>query len=173
MTPVRVATLPALGWGRGLGGIACQPLADIVVEILLAPDHTGQGLSLYGLNVRVGQRLLQAGVEFVRLLAPPVEDVIEISVGRSPQSGCQSQTYPHLTSGRHGELVVGGAFRSRSGWIDRFCIPLDQKFVKGILEIAFSILHPEEASRICLILAKQAGRSAFRVQRVIAEHRMF
>src|ERR1700731_3126378 len=67
MGPVAVAAVPApRGWGR-LCGIACQPLGNVEVEELLAPDHSGKRLSLDGARICAVDSLLDVCVELVSL----------------------------------------------------------------------------------------------------------
>jgi len=51
MLPVVIAAEPAFWRRRRESGVAFEPLADIVVEILFAPQESGEGLALDGAEV--------------------------------------------------------------------------------------------------------------------------
>ena len=80
--PVAVAAVLAPLRRRGLGRVALQPLADVVVEELLAPDHAGQGLALDGAGILAGDVLLQLGIELVRLGTAPTHHLVEVGETR-------------------------------------------------------------------------------------------
>ena len=66
------------GRRRRLQRVAVQPLRDVEVIELLGPDHAGERLALHEARVRIGDVLLQRGVELVGLGPAPREDRVEI-----------------------------------------------------------------------------------------------
>ena len=79
--PFTVAAPLAFGRWRQLAGIAIEPLRHVVIEELLAPDHSREGLTLDVTNVSVGNILLQLGVELIRFATALGHDAIELSKG--------------------------------------------------------------------------------------------
>ena len=63
---------------RRLRWVALQPFLHVVVEELLAPDHSREGLALHHPRVGVGDVVLQLGVELVSLAATPGKDGVEV-----------------------------------------------------------------------------------------------
>jgi hypothetical protein len=61
-----------------LAGIAVQPLPDVIVIVLLRPQHAGEGLPLHAADVFVRDVALHVGVIGIRLGRALPEDVIEI-----------------------------------------------------------------------------------------------
>ena len=62
----------------GLARIARQPFGHVVVEILLRPEHAGEGLALNPAQILVDHLLLNLAIEDVRLRFAQREDAVEI-----------------------------------------------------------------------------------------------
>ena len=106
MHPFTIAPVPTLP-GRGrLGRIAAEPLRDIEVEELLAPDHAGVGLALNAARVLVGHALLQLLVELIGLAEASSKRCVEIlegsaGIGSRSILAPQPQAQPYPASRRH------------------------------------------------------------------------
>src|SRR5215471_3448309 len=75
--PIAVApALPVLR-RRRLSRIAIEPTLYIEVVKLLAPQHSGEGLTLYPPHVLVDNASLERGVKGIRLGNAPGENIIE------------------------------------------------------------------------------------------------
>jgi hypothetical protein len=88
-----------------------QPLGQIVIEVLLAPEHSGQCLT-HHLGLILGQRIRGDGrIESVRFCLPGLEPGLERIPEGSPQPlgrlvrQLQSDRLAPLR--RHGESVMG------------------------------------------------------------------
>src|SRR5581483_5356407 len=68
--PARVPAALALGRWRGAGGIAVEPLADVVAVELFGPEEARERLALNQRGVRIARVLADLRVELVALLAP-------------------------------------------------------------------------------------------------------
>src|ERR1700758_4192940 len=94
MRPLAVAAMTtAGGWWR-LCRISIQPLRNVEVEKLFAPDHSGEGLTLHAARVRAFDAFLQVCVEFVRLADPACEYLREVT--KWVRRGCPRQTQAEL-----------------------------------------------------------------------------
>ena len=82
MPPVGITALVPRGRRRRLGRVAVEPFGDIVMVILLGPDHAGIGLPLNEPSIRIGRALLEGERrELVGLGDPAGEGCIEIGEG--------------------------------------------------------------------------------------------
>ena len=85
-----------------LPGIAVQPLPDVVVIILLRPQHAGERLPLHPTDVFVGDVALQVGVIGIRLGDALLEDLIEIGEGlRVRLTGAEPRSHHRAASRRY------------------------------------------------------------------------
>ena len=89
VVPVVVARRGLAGRLEGVGAALFQPVVHVVVVKLLAPQHSGQGLTHDIGRVGVERRGSDAGVELVGLLAPRLQHVVELAAERTRPS-CRS-----------------------------------------------------------------------------------
>ena len=75
--PIRVAAGPTAGGGRWEGGVAGEPLFDVVIEKLFGPHEAGEGLALDVFEIVGGVFGMDGGVEGVGLLLALCEELIE------------------------------------------------------------------------------------------------
>jgi hypothetical protein len=70
-----------------------QPFGNVVIKILLAPDHAGESLSLDEPSVVIGKIDLELVIEPVSFRTPSIDHLIEglerIAFGSVPQAGVQ------------------------------------------------------------------------------------
>src|SRR5689334_13060419 len=78
MRPVAVAAVLAAGRGLWMFRIAAEPLRHVVVKELLAPDHSGERLTLDALRVAARDVTLQVAVELVSFATSAREDTVEV-----------------------------------------------------------------------------------------------
>ncbi len=67
VSPLAVAAIPAVGGRCRVVRVAVQPFRHVVIEVLLAPDHSGEGLALDRAGIGPGHAVLEVGVERVGL----------------------------------------------------------------------------------------------------------
>ena len=79
------ATVASIGRGGRLRGVPSDPLGDVEIEVLLAPDHPGEGLALNEAGIRVRNTPLQLRVKLVRFPYPSRERLIEMAERRAVQ----------------------------------------------------------------------------------------
>src|SRR6266436_6771762 len=79
MRPLAIAG--AAGGGGWLPGVPHEPLRNVEVEELLAPDHAGVGLALYGPSIRAVHAALNDGVELVGLANALRKHRVEVRKG--------------------------------------------------------------------------------------------
>src|SRR5262249_61163593 len=77
----------ALRW-LCLRRIALQPLGDVVIEELLGPQDSREGLALDAAQVLVPHLALQPGIERIRFRLALVEDPIDVGEGRRLGQAC-------------------------------------------------------------------------------------
>ena len=75
--PIVVPTVTTLGRRRWLRRVSLQPLADVVTVELLAPDHSGQRLTLHGPGIGIREIFLQFSVKRVGLGLPLFQQGVE------------------------------------------------------------------------------------------------
>ena len=93
-----VAPGVAAGIGFGLGGIAREPAAHIVVIALLAPQQASERLALHIARIFTEFRVDAPGVEFVRFFFAQIENLAK----RRPKELCDRRLVL-------GEVLVGEA----------------------------------------------------------------
>src|SRR5882724_5294945 len=81
MDPLVVAAAEAGSGRRGLCRITVQPLCDVVMKILLRPEHPGESLALNAAEILVRDLALQRRIKGVRLGFAQIEGLLEISEG--------------------------------------------------------------------------------------------
>src|SRR5687767_2189126 len=106
MTPATVAPLLALARRRGLGIVAVEPAADLVVVVLLGPHHPGERLALHGPRIRVDDVALQRAVERVGLATALREDGVDVPQRRTAWLARQPHAGGDLGPGRDHEATL-------------------------------------------------------------------
>ena len=140
MIPIGVAPVLALGRGRGLRGIAFQPLLDDVMIKLLAPKHAGKGLSLDGAMFLTQAGRCELSIKSVRFHGTAQNQVIEIGkrirIGEGKRlayaprhRASQAQPDRNRLTGRNNAPVMGGHFRSDAVWIHQVQLISDNTIV--------------------------------------------
>ena len=171
--PVEVAppgVPPGLAHGRrfGLGRVAVQPPGDIVVEQLLAPQHTGGGLPQHQRLIRARARRRQLSVELIRLGLALGHHLIEVRaergrhLGRGPArpAGGRPEPEPELGGlpGRHGDLVPERALGPDPGRVDRGRA-VDHVVVDAVLGVGRDRVGAIQPGQVGLVLAEQQLRA--------------
>ena len=115
--------------------VAFEPFRNVVVEILLGPDHPGESLPLNEASVRVLQITLHLVIVCVCLRTPGVHYSIEDSNG-SPAE-VTPQTRSGLDRAASGNIAdnVSGRLCSTLGGIHSGRISLNDILMKRILKI--------------------------------------
>ena len=97
-------------------GIALQPFGNVEVEELLAPDHSGECLSLNGPRICALNSVLQARVELISLADARVEQRAEVCKRRRGGTFCQPKLNLELPpAGTRNEYQAAALVPLRSG----------------------------------------------------------
>ncbi len=146
-----------------------QPLLQVEVVILLAPEHPRQRLAVHPALVFAESFRRDPPVEFVRVSDPALEDPLEALEGIFRRGGCEPQADRPAAAAGHVEDIVGRSLGPRLGGIHRFALSLDEVRVESILDVGRSAGLAPETLRIALILGEQQLRASIAVQPVLAQ----
>src|ERR1700689_2495464 len=90
MHPFAVSPAAPLRRRFDLSRITVDPFGDVEVEILLAPEHAGEGLPLYEPRILVSQIALQVGIELICIGNALLEDPFQVGHQRGLASTRQA-----------------------------------------------------------------------------------
>ena len=108
--PACVTSIQPLDWRRGLGRIALEPCRNVEIVELLRPQHAGKGRALDNAPARVGNILLERGIELVGFRQPVGENAIESNKGLAPRvGGPQAKPDARAGPGRKSQAVMESA----------------------------------------------------------------
>jgi hypothetical protein len=169
MFPVVVAPFGAGQGRRRPSRIAVQPLGDVVVVDLLAPQHPGQSLTLDIAGVVVQGRGLKRGVEFVGFGLALGEESVKIGKGRGVFALAETQTQGFCFARLQMQMIVGGRFAPGLGRVDRARLALDQIAVKGVFDKRGWIGNTEQPFPIALVFGEEQLRRVLGIEGVVAE----
>ncbi len=161
----------ALRRRRRLLWVTIEPFRHVVVVKLLFQIMPANVWRCTSLASGSTMPLLQLGVELVGLAAARIKNGVEIREG--PKQGFrpfvpgQSQPYVRRGSGFNVYFMKRADFRADLFGIDRIVPALHEIFVKGVLEIAAHLFHPEQPARIGVVVAEQQGRRGIEVNAVL------
>ena len=168
MRPLAVAAVQALPRRRRLRRVARQPPRNVEMEVLLAPDHAGEGLALHRTRVLAGHALLQGGIERVRLRAAPRKHRIEVGesdsaivVQAQTQHGAAAGGNFHHTTQRHFGAAVAVA--------DGRHAAVDDVVVDAVFEHLVSVRRAEQPHHIGLVFGHENVDGAVGVQVIRAK----
>jgi len=169
--PLAVAHLLAQ---RRSNVVLLQPLVHIVVEVLLGPEHAGQGLAknIAAIRVSLDRRRNQRRIEGVRCFNPGAEQLVE--TGKRIAAGAgggarQPQANRLFFTGSDRQLAVGGSLGAGLPGIDGIMPLVDEKAVETVLDIGAAVRCAGDALMIGFILGKEQRHVPFTAEIVIVE----
>ncbi len=153
-----------------------QPLSDVVVVILLRPQHPGQSLphdqALVGAHL--GGR--DGSVEGVRLLLARAERRVEVPTKGAPGSrrrrGGQPQAHHRGGPRLHGERVVGGHLGAGVRRAHRLAVVVHDVAVDRVLGVWRAIGRAGHALAVRLVLGVKKRHAALAREGVLAPFRV-
>src|SRR6516162_6041265 len=170
VSPIAVAPVLPVLRRRRLSRIAIEPTLHTEVIELLAPQHSGDGLTLYPPQVLVGDAFLERGVKSIHLGNAPGENIIEAGkTARSFLTGGKPHPDRSATSGGDFAQVKSSDFRAFAGSVYRFGIIVDNVFVKCVLEVAWRGTKAEQSVEIGFVVAEQQAICALEVNAKFAQ----
>src|SRR5438046_1688023 len=160
MVPLAISAVGAIGRRVRLWRVPFNPLGDVEVEVLLAPDHPGEGLALNEARIGVRNVPLQMCVELVGFPEPACENPVEVLEGCAAELATQTQSDLDTAGGGHLPGVprcgLGAALRR----IHNRGVPKNDTIVKAVLEEAGSTGLIPESVVVRLVVAEQQFRGA-------------
>jgi hypothetical protein len=166
--PLGVAHVAAGRREQRMALMLAQPLFQVEVIELLAPEHSRQRLTMHPALIfvqRVGRNPL---VEFVRVGDPAFEYPIEIAKGIFYLGGRQTQPNRLAAAGGHVEGIVGRRLGPRLGGIHRLALPRDDVGVERIFHVWGRVGLVPQTLRIAFVFSEQQIRGAIAMEPVIA-----
>ena len=131
-----------------------QPFGNVVIKILLAPDHPGESLSLDEPSVIIRKIDLELVIERVSFRAPGIDHLSEgfewIVFGSVPQASAQLKAATRRNSANE----VGGGLGPNAFGIRCGGISIHHIFVKCIFEISLHVLS-EKSARVGFVFRKE------------------
>ena len=147
LAPVAVAAVQARIRWRPAGRVAVEPLRDVVVVQLLAPDEPGEGLPLDERLVVVEGPVGERGVERVGLAdpgrrrsPPPPARVASVRALGQPEQDRLGR------AGRDRQLVAGGHLGPGPGRVDRRRDAIDDRRTDPVLDERRGVGTPHRRS---------------------------
>src|SRR5271156_4370356 len=148
-----IAAGVACGIGLGLGGVAFEPTADIVVVALFAPQQAGEGLTLNIARVFGLFGIDAFGVKFVGFFDALIEDLLESRTKELQRAGvaggqiliCKAKTYRPTFSRSDFRRKMGCCFGPGQFRIHRATFAIDNIAVERVFHErsrAFRIKQP-------------------------------
>ncbi len=152
--------------------VLLQPLIQIEVVVLLAPEHPRQRLAVHPPFIFVQRLRRNPLVEFVRVGDPAFEYLLETAKGIVYPGGRQTQADGRAAAAGHVEDIVGRRLGPDLGGVDRLAAARDEVLVERILDVGRRIGLAPETLRIALILGEEQLRGAIAMQPVVAQLRV-
>ncbi len=170
MSPLVVATLPALWGWRRIAKIALQPILNYVVIELLGPQHTGEALTHDVLRVRGKVLRYHRCVELVGFAPAESKRLIEAGKGvLAFEIGVSQAQADHDRLARtNREVVVRRCFRAGVFGIHRFFGPMHDVVVNAVFYVGRAVLDSKQSAGIGFVLGEEKLRRAFTMQPAIA-----
>src|SRR5215469_4930018 len=153
--PVAVAAVTPLWRRRRLRGITAQPLGDVEVEELLAPDHAGERLPLHEPCILALHAVLQVRVELVGFPTAQAEERVEVAEGLAASPPPQAKSDLSLAASWHLLRIPGRDLGAAPRGIDGSRIPVHDALVDTILEVTWLPRLIPQAVAVRLVLTEQ------------------
>ena len=173
--PLAVAHALALLPGQmAAGAMLVEPQVEVVVEVLLGPEHAGQRLAQHVGAVGVlrdsgrGQRRIE-GIGFGQALC---EYCVEVGEGRARLrrlAGRQPQAQDLRLARADTEAVVGRHLGALPRRIHRSGLALHEVAVEGVLHVGRRILAAEKAHMVGLVLGEEQRHVTLDMQVVVVQ----
>ena len=145
-----------------------EPLPDVVVEELLAPEHAGQRLTHDQRGVARHARRRDGCVERIRLLASRLQDGVEVSewpAGHGGRvDGRQADLDLDALAGGHGDPVVGGGLGAGLGRVHRTTLAVNDVVVDPVLDPRALVRLSGDPLGVGLVLGEEQGRVLIAVE---------
>ena len=149
--------------------VLLQPLIQIEVVELLAPEHARQRLAVHPPLIFTQRSRRDPFVEFVGVGDPAFEDLVEIAEGIAYLGGRQTQADGLAAAAGDVEDIVGRSLGPGLGWVDRLAAARDDVLVERILDVGRRVGLVPQTLRVALILGEEQLRRAIAMQPILAE----
>ena len=170
--PLRVPHVVPGGLEQRMTLVLAQPVLEIEVVVLLAPQHSGQRLAVHPALI-FGQRLGRDPlVEFVGVGDAALEYLLEAAEGVVGPGGRQAQPDSLAAAAGHVEDIVGRGLGARLGGIHRLALSRDDVGVERILDVGRRVGLAPQTLRVALVFGEEQLRGAIAMQPVLAELRV-
>ena len=171
MRPFAIATGLTAGGRRRVVRIAVQPFGNVVVEVLLAPDHSGERLPLDGACISAGHS--RAGCRrrtHRRREMRAAKDLVEVAERMDERFLREAQADFGLAVCRHHALVPDRRLRAVLLRVDRVLGAIDHAFIDAVLPESLARVIVPELLRVRLVVAEQCS-AATRVELLVVAYR--
>ena len=149
-----------------------QPLIEIEVVVLLAPQHAGQCLTVHPPFIVVQRMRRNPRVEFVCVGDPAVKYPLEPAKGIVYPGSRQTQANSRAATTGHVEDIMGRSLGPNLGGVDCLTAARDEVRVERILDIRRRIGLAPQPLRIALILGEEHLRGALAMQPILPQLRV-
>ena len=146
-----------------------QPLLQVEVVVLLAPQHSCQRLAVHPPLILAQRLRRDPPVEFVCVSDPAFEYPLEAAEGVVRRGGCKPQADRLAAAAGHFKHVMGRGLRPRLGGIHRLALSRDDVGVERILDVGRSTGLAIETAGIALILCEHQLRASIAIQPGLAQ----
>ena len=165
---------PLLDRHRRPGAVFGQPCVQVIVKVLLGPQHAGERLAHHpgAVLIRLHGGGHDRGIELVGLLAPRLEDRIEVAerLGRRLRRRAhQAQADDVRCAGPDADLVVSRRLRSFLRRVHRRRITVNNEIIDAVLHVGRGVRRCEQAGVVGLVLREQERHLAFTVEEVVLQ----
>ena len=162
MRPVRVAPMPAAAGGGGCRGSPFSHSRDIEIVELLAPQHSGQRLTLHQPHVRIRDVLLERRIECVRVLL----GALPLTASKSSKPACVGTSASRTRTVRFRPLtaqtIMCSSLGSTTLGIDRASVSAHDIIIDAVFEIMARRVHSPNSRRTLVSFSQKELRAGRR-----------
>ena len=158
--PLPIADHPALPRPHRMGIALIQPDVEVVIVVLLAPEHPGQRLAHHAGLVFAGGRRRDRGVELVGLGATLAQHGLEVVAQRITAVERRAEIVEPQPNRRRsaaldGQTMVRGHLGAAAVGVHGADSPPDHVLVDAILDVRRPVWLPVQALAVRLVLGEQ------------------
>ena len=167
--PFGVAHVVARGLEQRMTLVLAQPLLQVEVVELLAPQHSRQRLAMHPTLIFVQRAGRDPLVEFVGVGDAAFERLFETAKGIFCRGGRQTQPDRLAATAGHLEGIMRRGLGPRLGGIHRLALSRDNVGVERILDIGRSIRLVPQTLRIAFVFGEEQLRGAIAIEPIFAQ----
>ena len=170
--PLPIPSVLALARWFRLPRIPIEPLVDVEVVELLAPEQAGIRLPLHATHILVFQRAMDHVIKLVGFLFPARKCRVERLEGCGRASARKQQPHDHFAAGWHDPVPNRANLGAGLLGIHRVGVAIDDQCIQAILVVPTRRCRAEQARRVRFVVAEREPVGSVALQHEVTEHWM-